>query len=201
MIQNNYLSETGLEFYQTVGIMVGYGDSVVVEHNELSKMPYSGITVGWGWADDDNAARNNLIRYNEIQDVLKTMSDGGGIYTLSQAAGTFITDNYVHDIVRTACKADSTSAASIWTRGATSSPFATTSCRAPATRIFQNANGPNNVFANNNGQSSATMAAAGLEPAYEDIRPGSTPPQIPLLRYARARSRRRPCRPERHRPV
>ena len=48
-----------------------------------------------------NVARNNLVRYNKIWNVLTLMSDGGGIYTLSRQPGTLIAENYVHDIVRT----------------------------------------------------------------------------------------------------
>ncbi len=98
-ITNNYIARTGRDYYQTVGIMVGYGDSTVIEHNELVEMPFSGISVGWGWADRDNAARNNLVRYNEVSRVLQLMDDGGGIYTLSRQPGTEVRENYVHDLV------------------------------------------------------------------------------------------------------
>jgi hypothetical protein len=77
VIRNNYIEKTGRDYYQTVGIMAGYTEGLVIEHNELHDMPYSGISVGWGWANVDNAARNNLVRYNRIRDVLNTMSDGG----------------------------------------------------------------------------------------------------------------------------
>ena len=177
VIQNNYLSETGLEFYQSVGIMVGYGDAILVEHNELSKMPYSGITVGWGWANVDNAARNNYVRYNEISDVVRTMSDGGGIYTLSKQPGTLIAENYVHDIVRTAVQGGFNISGVYLDEGSNFITVRDNVLQATGDRtIFQNANGGNNVLMNNDGQASATMAFAGLEPAYLDIRPGSTPP-------------------------
>ena len=101
VIKNNYLTGIGRDYYQNTGIAVGYADSAVIEHNELTDMPYSGINVGWGWDDRDNAARNNLVRYNKIWDVLKLMSDGGGVYTLSRQPGTLISENYVHDITRT----------------------------------------------------------------------------------------------------
>ncbi len=179
VIQNNYLSDTGVEFYQTVGIMVGYGDGVVIEHNELSKMPYSGISVGWGWADVDNAARDNLIRYNKIENVLRTMSDGGGIYTLSRQPGTLIAENHVRNIVRTAVHGGFNISGIYLDEG---SNFITVRDNVLQSTgdltIDQNANGPNNVLVNNGGQSSSTIDFAGLEPAYEDIRPGGASPDV-----------------------
>ena len=34
---------------------------------------------GFGWADRDNAAQNNVVRYNEVHNVLSLMADGGGL--------------------------------------------------------------------------------------------------------------------------
>ena len=56
VIRNNYLTGIGKDYYQNLGIVAAYTDSAIIEHNELSDMPYSGINVGWGWADRDNAA-------------------------------------------------------------------------------------------------------------------------------------------------
>ena len=98
IIRNNYITRTGRNYFQSVGIMLGYTNGSVVEHNELSDMPYSGISVGWGWANVPNAAQNNTIRYNAITNVLNMMDDGGGIYTLSRQPGTVIAENYIHDL-------------------------------------------------------------------------------------------------------
>ena len=85
VIRNNYIEKTGRDYYQTVGIMAGYTDGVVIEHNELHDMPYSGISVGWGWADQANAAQNNVVRYNRVWDVLNTMADGGAVHAVATA--------------------------------------------------------------------------------------------------------------------
>ena len=134
VIQNNYLSEDGVPTsIQTVGIMVGYTDSIVIEHNELTEdavQRHHG-RVGMGGSRTMRPG-TTLIRYNEIHDVLKKMSDGGGIYTLSRQPGTFIARTTSTTSSGRGFRADSTSAASTWTRGAASSRFATTSFRAPA---------------------------------------------------------------------
>ena len=178
VITNNYIARTGRDYYQTVGIMVGYGDSTVIEHNELVDMPFSGISVGWGWADRDNAARNNVVRYNEVSRVLQLMDDGGGIYTLSRQPGTVVAENYIHDLVR-----PPTPIAGIYGFGAI---FLDNGSNLITVRdnvildvgddvelIRINDNGPSNSLINNAGSSSATIANAGLQPAYQDIRPSS----------------------------
>ena len=173
-LSNNYIAQTGRDYFQTVGIMLGYTDTAIIEHNELLDMPYSGISVGWGWKNVDSAARNNLVRYNDVRQVLKLMSDGGGIYTLSKQPGTLIAENYVHNIVR----------ASVHGGYEINGIFMDNGTNLITVRdnvlsntgdgpIRQNSNGPSNTFANNGGTSPAIIANAGLEPAYRNIRPGS----------------------------
>jgi hypothetical protein len=180
VISNNYISQTGRDYYQTVGIMLGYTDGTIVEHNELSDMPYSGITVGWGWENRANAARNNIVRYNNVSDVLNMMADGGGIYTLSRQPGTLIAENYVHDIVRTSIQGGYNISGIYLDEGSDlitvrDNVLQNTGDRA----LFQNGNGPSNTFSNNSGSSPTTIANAGLVAAYHDIRPGSSPAPSP----------------------
>lgn len=177
-ITNNYIARTGRDYYQTVGIMVGYGDSTVIEHNELVDMPFSGISVGWGWADRDNTARNNVVRYNEVSRVLQLMDDGGGIYTLSRQPGTVVVENYIHDLVSPPAPI-----AGIYGSGGifldngsnliTVRDNVILDLGGDVAIIKINANGPSNSLTGNDGSSSATIANAGLEPAYQDIRPSS----------------------------
>jgi parallel beta-helix repeat protein len=39
-----------------------------------------------------------MVRYNNIHHVVTLLEDGAGIYTLSKQPGSFISDNYIHDI-------------------------------------------------------------------------------------------------------
>ncbi len=175
-LSNNYLTQTGRDYFQTVGIMLGYTDATIVEHNELLDLPYTGISVGWGWDDVDSALRNNVVRYNNIQQVLKLLADGGGIYTLSRQPGTLIAENYVHDIVRTSVHGSYEINGIFLDEGSNlitvRDNVLTNTGDGP---IRQNAAGPSNTFSNNGGASSAVIANAGLESAYRDIRPGSVP--------------------------
>jgi hypothetical protein len=160
--------------------MLGYTDAAVVEHNELQDMPYSGISVGWGWANVDSALRNNMVRYNRVESVLNKMSDGAGIYTLSKQPGTLIAENYVRDIVRTGVQGGFNMSGIYLDEGSSQitvrdNVLVNTGDR----KIFQNANGPNNTFINNDGTSPTVIANAGLEPAFADIRAGSGSPSQP----------------------
>jgi hypothetical protein len=177
-ITNNYIARTGRDYYQTVGIMVGYGDSTVIEHNELVDMPFSGISVGWGWADRDNAARNNIVRYNEVSRVLQLMDDGGGIYTLSRQPGTLVAENYIHDLARPPAPiAGNYGFGAIFLDNGsnliTVRDNVILDIDDDVELIKINDNGPSNSLINNGGSSSATIANAGLQPAYQDIRPSS----------------------------
>jgi hypothetical protein len=143
----------------------------VIEHNELHDMPYSGISVGWGWENTPNAAQSNLVRYNRIWSVLNTMADGGGIYTLSLQPDTVIAENYITDIVRAPWLGGYEINGVFCDRGSSGITV--------SGNVFQNIddedirfNDVGSVILSDNGGSSPTVKAnAGLEPAYRDIRP------------------------------
>lgn len=99
-ISNNVITKIGQDYPGCCGIACGFPQAVVIEHNEVFDLPYTGISVGWAWMDADNAMRDNQIRYNHIHHVLKLLCDGGGIYTLSKQPNSSIKENYIHDIYR-----------------------------------------------------------------------------------------------------
>jgi len=94
-IQNNYFTRTARYYRGSVGIFATYPEGLIVEHNEFTDLPYSAISVGWGWTAEDSPAKNNIIRYNRIHNVMNFLADGGGIYTLSKQPGTSIKENYI----------------------------------------------------------------------------------------------------------
>jgi len=100
VIANNYITQTGRDYYSSVGIFAGYTEGIKIEHNELTDITYTGISLGWGWTDTDTTLRNNTVRFNRIHQVMNQMADGGGIYTLSKQPGTVLEENYVYDIIR-----------------------------------------------------------------------------------------------------
>jgi hypothetical protein len=98
VIRNNLVTQAGKQYEGSVGILAGYTAGTVIEHNEISYIPYSGINEGWGWAFASPQLQNNMVRYNNIHHVVTLLEDGAGIYTLSKQPGSFISDNYIHDI-------------------------------------------------------------------------------------------------------
>lgn len=166
-ITNNAITGIGLDYYQSAGIVTTYAASTVIEHNEISNTSYSGISVGWGWADVPNAAQNNSIRFNRIHDVLQTMADGAAIYTLSRQPGTVIAENYIHDIVRRSWHGSFPLAGIFLDEGSNLIAIRdNVGVNVQDTMLFQNATGGGNFFTNNDGFSAAVIANAGIEPAY-----------------------------------
>jgi hypothetical protein len=181
VIRNNYFTGTAKDYFQNTAIALGYVEGGIVEHNEVTDTKYTGITVGWGWDDRDNAARDNLVRYNEVWNVLTLMADGGGIYTLSRQPGTQVVENYVHDIVRTPTHGGYNISGIYLDEGSNLITVRdNVLVRSGDNGVFTNGVGPSNTIQNNGGQSSAVIANAGLEAAYEDIRPGASPSPPPI---------------------
>ncbi len=115
-IVNNYIHDVAVEYKAGVGIFTGYTDGTVIAHNEISSLPYSGISIGWGWGEEDagggnpdyfqpffykvpTPSKNMTCEYNHIHNVMLERNDGGGIYTLGNMPGTVIRGNLIHDNV------------------------------------------------------------------------------------------------------
>jgi len=97
-LSNNVVEHVAAEYQDAVGIFVSYASNVSMLHNELRHLPYTGISIGWGWGTDSYAF-NNVIQANVVADVMRVLSDGGGIYTLSAQPGSMIVGNDVHDLI------------------------------------------------------------------------------------------------------
>jgi len=107
-IKNNFITKIGAEYHGSVGIWVGYTQNTTVAHNELTDLPYSGISIGWGWGEVDEGGyynyptpttmENNRILNNKIWNVMHTVIDGAGIYSLSASRNQLIAGNVIHDV-------------------------------------------------------------------------------------------------------
>lgn len=96
VVNNNIVALTGRDYYGTHGIIAGYPAGIRIEHNVVRDMPYTSISVGYGWTLQPNAMHNNLITYNKISNVMNLLDDGAGIYMLSMQPGTKIIGNYIY---------------------------------------------------------------------------------------------------------
>lgn len=96
IVINNLITKVALEYEGCVGIFVGYTEHTTITHNELRNLPYSGISVGWGWSNTIVSGKNNEISYNLIDSVVMILKDGGGIYTLSSQPGANVHHNFIN---------------------------------------------------------------------------------------------------------
>ena len=97
-VEDSLFCEVGTEDWGCVGICAGYVADVTIAHNEICEVPYTGISLGWGWTRTVNCMRNNKVQANLIHHYAKHMYDTAGIYTLGAQPGTLISENVVHTI-------------------------------------------------------------------------------------------------------
>ncbi|MCX8108597.1 MAG: right-handed parallel beta-helix repeat-containing protein, partial [Verrucomicrobiae bacterium] len=106
-IANNFIHDCGVISHGCVGIWVGLTGETVVAHNELCRLPYTGISVGWQWDANPTQCAKNIVESNHVHDVMQMLSDGGGIYTLGRQPGTVLRGNLIHNIPPNSGRADS----------------------------------------------------------------------------------------------
>ena len=72
------------EFGGCLGVWAGYMRQFRFVHNDVCRLQYGGVSVGWGWAIDvaKTYQRDNEIGHNRISHYLKSFQDSGGTYTL-----------------------------------------------------------------------------------------------------------------------
>ncbi|MBW1811411.1 MAG: carbohydrate-binding protein, partial [Deltaproteobacteria bacterium] len=98
-VLNNHISGIGREYLDSPGILMGYTEGNRIEHNEIFDLPYTGISLGWGWSLSPSAAQQNLIAHNRVGYAMQRLVDGGLIYTLSTQPDSSISGNFLHNQV------------------------------------------------------------------------------------------------------
>jgi hypothetical protein len=147
-VRNCLITEAGTEDWGALGIGAGYVHDLRVEHNEVCEVPYTGISVGWGWIRTPHATRNNLIRHNLVHHYAKHCFDTGGIYTLGAQPGSEIAQNCIHSIYHPPYVHDPNH----WFYFYADEGTAYITWRdnwMPEEKIMKNANGPGCVWSNN----------------------------------------------------
>jgi hypothetical protein len=107
IVANNVIRDGGRQFLEAVGIWVGLAHHIHIHHNEICRLPYSGISLGWMWNPSPTPAADNVVEHNDIHHVMQVLSDGGGIYTLGRQPRTELSRNHIHDIPPNAGRAES----------------------------------------------------------------------------------------------
>ena len=168
-INNCYFTEIGNEDWGCLAIAAGYVGDVNIEHNEISEVPYSGISLGWGWTQTVNCMRNNRVHANLIHHYAKHMYDVAGIYTLGSQPKSYVTENCVHSIYKPGYVHDPNHWFYLYTDEGSS--FITVRDNwTEGEKYLQNANGPGNVWENNGPKvDSVIRERVGLEAGYKDL--------------------------------
>ncbi|GAB2823896.1 hypothetical protein GCM10027043_26430 [Ferruginibacter profundus] len=166
-IQNNLVTNIGNEDWGCAGIAVGFAKNIAIQHNEIENVPYTGISLGWGWTGEENIMRYNLVQANAIHHFGMHNYDCAGIYTQSLQLYTKITENYIDSIY----KAPYAHLPSHWfylyaDEGSSGIAFANN--WTPTTKYLQNANGPGNEW-NDNGPevNDSIKQNAGIQKPYQ----------------------------------
>ena len=168
-INNCYFTEIGNEDWGCLAIAAGYVGDINIEHNEISEVPYSGISLGWGWTQTVNCMRNNRVHANLIHHYAKHMYDVAGIYTLGSQPKSYVTENCVHSIYKPGYVHDPNHWFYLYTDEGSS--FITVRDNwTEGEKYLQNANGPGNVWENNGPKvDNDVRERAGLEAGYKDL--------------------------------
>jgi hypothetical protein len=166
-ISNNLINDVANEDWGCVGIAGGYIRNSTIEHNDISELPYMGISMGWGWSRTPNVMKNNKIVGNKIHRYARQLYDVAGIYTLSAQPETIIAENYIDS----AYKAPFAHLPSHWFYIYTdegSSYITVKDNWTPSQKYLQNANGPGNEWTNNGpGVNAKIKTSAGLQSPYQ----------------------------------
>jgi ricin-type beta-trefoil lectin protein len=118
-IRNNMVTDVAKDYKDMAGILSTYVTRGVIDHNEVSNLPYDGIDVGWGWGANDpggsqdyrnrglynyqpvyttpTTLRDTKVSYNLVHGTKRIFHDGGSLYNLSANPGSSIDHNYVYD--------------------------------------------------------------------------------------------------------
>jgi hypothetical protein len=101
-VLNCVIRRCGADSRGAVGVFVAFSADTRVAHNVIYDQPYTGMSIGYRWNTTPTTQARCIAEYNHIYDVMKTLADGGGIYTLGFQPGTVLRGNLIHDVHRSA---------------------------------------------------------------------------------------------------
>ena len=96
LVKNNVFRRIGDEYRTSIPVSSYYEKNIKIISNDIKDVPYSGLSVGWGWGrlitSDWGVSK---ISHNRIENVMLTLNDGAQIYTLGPMRNSSIDNNYL----------------------------------------------------------------------------------------------------------
>ncbi|MCP3977404.1 MAG: right-handed parallel beta-helix repeat-containing protein [bacterium] len=85
---NNIVDRAAAEYYASVGVQITKASGAVVSHNLFRDLPYSALSLGWGWEDNQASTVHRAIEVenNYFENVVNLLYDGAPIYLLGPVA-------------------------------------------------------------------------------------------------------------------
>lgn len=164
VIADNLISDAANEDWGCVGIGAGFVRGITIEHNEISQVSYTGISLGWGWNQQTGTMADNTVRGNLIHHYARHMYDTAGIYTLGAQPHSVIELNVVDSICRPGYVHDPEHWFYLYTDEG-SSYITVRNNWTPAEKFLKNSNGPGNTWENNGpAVSDSIRRQAGVRP-------------------------------------
>lgn len=98
VVRNNVITRMSGELFNNCAISVYYEKDIHIVNNDISDMPYTGVSVSWGWEGAVGYDCHNIeVGYNHISRVMGVLHDGGSVYTLGEVKKGTIHDNFFED--------------------------------------------------------------------------------------------------------
>jgi hypothetical protein len=174
-IWNNHARKCGNDYANGDFIMANNVEGLIVDHNLIHDMPYSGMQIGQqpgSGALVDVGCTRNQVRYNYIHHCTQVHPDGGGIYTLGGIqTHSVIAENYTHDIRRSPYHLNDYQVDHIYLDNNTSGIEVRNNVVAGGAAVQRNGSS-GNYFLNNVQGNAAIENNAGIRPGYRPERSG-----------------------------
>ncbi len=95
-IANNLFHRVAYEMCGSAALAVYYPAHTTIQHNDVRDVPYTGISVGWGWgAWNPPEVRDIHVLSNYVENVTSQNYDGAHIYTLGRMEESTIKYNHL----------------------------------------------------------------------------------------------------------
>jgi hypothetical protein len=98
VVANNTVHDDNQDYPSGCGIYAGYTRNCTLIHNLLYNLPYTGISLGWGWGVSNSVfTSGNFINGNLVHDHMQLLGDGGAAYVNGIQYHATMSDNYSYN--------------------------------------------------------------------------------------------------------